>query len=270
MKFKNLFWGVAGAGAGLLVYGAIVEVNKLRVERHTLHLPNWPSDLNGIRIALLADFHLRDGQTVSLAKRAIAQVLAHEPDLILLGGDFVSRWKEDSLDMLDEVFSLLQPMAGRIFAVPGNRDYLCGFPELLIPVFEEYGIRLLRNEVAEFHCINIAGIDSLNGKQADPIGTLEKANKDLPTIVLWHEPDLVGWVPEGAALMLSGHTHGGQFTTPWGWAPITSKNGSVYLRGFFPDAPTPLYVSRGLGTTGPPSRLFCTPEVTILDLVAGG
>jgi uncharacterized protein len=66
--------------------------------------------------------------------------------------------------------------------------------------------------------------------------------------------------------MISGHTHGGQFRAPWGWAPMKTRNGERYLEGFFPDAPTPLYVSRGIGTTGPPSRLNCPPEVSVLSL----
>lgn len=265
---KKLFWTSMGVSAGLLLWGAFVEVDKLRVERHTLRLHTWPVEWNGLTIAFIADFHVCDGQSVGLSMRALGEAIAAEPDLILLGGDFVARWKESSLDMLEHVFSILEDYHGRVFAVPGNRDYRDGYPEFLLPVFEAHGIKLLRNEVVNFHGLQIAGIDSANAHQADPIGTLEQTNDKDPIIVLWHEPDMVEWVPSGAALMLSGHSHGGQFTTPWGWAPMTSKNGRKYLRGYFPQAPTPLFVTRGLGTTGPPSRLFCTPEVAILTLVS--
>ena len=87
-----------------------------------------------------------------------------------------------------------------------------------------------------------------------------------PIIALWHEPDVVDHLPKGAALMLSGHSHGGQFTFPGGYTPMHTLNGRKYVRGFFPHAPTPLYVSRGIGTTGPPSRLNCAPEVSLLEL----
>lgn len=79
---------------------------------------------------------------------------------------------------------------------------------------------------------------------------------------------MVDQLPIEASLMLSGHSHGGQFISPWGWAPMKTRGGKKYVRGFYPDAPTPIYVSRGLGTTGPPSRLFCPPEVTILTLTS--
>lgn len=269
MNLGKTLAGVAAAGAGLLIWGALVEVHKLRVERRRLRLARWPAELNGLRVGFLSDFHICDASTIALTQRALKSLLDHEPDLVLLGGDFVHRWTPDSLDQLEAALEALGGSGGRVFAVPGNRDYLGGFPELLEPLFQKLGIKLLRNDVAEFNGVQIVGVDSANAYQADPIGSLELADAERPTIVLWHEPDLVEWIPAGADLMLSGHSHGGQFTTPWGWAPVTSKNGAKYLRGFFPDAPTPLYVTRGLGTTGPPSRLFCTPEVTILDLVQG-
>ncbi|MBL8047114.1 MAG: metallophosphoesterase [Chthonomonas sp.] len=269
MKLGKAIATVAGASAGLLLYGALVEVHKLEVTRKRLRLRRWPTALNGLRVGFLSDFHICDAGTIALTQRAVAKLLEHEPDLILLGGDFVHRWTAESLDQLEAALGGLANSGGRVFAVPGNRDYLGGYPELLEPLFRKLGIKLLRNDVAEFNGVQIVGIDSANASQADPIGSMELADAEQPTIVLWHEPDLVDWVPDGADLMLSGHSHGGQFTTPWGYAPVTSKNGRRYLRGYFPDAATPLYVNRGLGTTGPPSRLFCRPEVTILDLVQG-
>lgn len=266
MSVKKILGTGLVVSAALLLYGGLVEVDKLTVERRRLRLRRWPRALDGFRVGFLADFHLMDNGTEALAHRAIAALLDAEPDVILLGGDLVNRWTDDSADRIRRVLGPLHPQAHRCFAVPGNREYLGGSPEDLEPILEDLGIQLLRNEVVEFEDILIAGIDSANAGQADPLGTLEQADLERPTLVLWHEPDMVDWLIEGADLMLSGHSHGGQFTTPWGWAPVTSKNGRKYRRGFYHDAPTPLYVTRGLGTTGPPARLFCRPEVSILDL----
>jgi predicted MPP superfamily phosphohydrolase len=268
MNLGKLIGGTILAGAGLLVYGAVVEVDKLRVEQRRLRLRGWPRNLNGFRIGFLSDFHLRDRQTIELGKRAIQAVIDAAPDIVLLGGDFVHRWDSGSQDALNEVFGPLSVMDGKVIAVPGNRDYLDGFPELLLPAFEAAGITMLRNESLTMGSVTYAGIDSANAGQADPIEVFEDIDDTHPIITLWHEPDMVDWLPAGSSLMLSGHSHGGQFTTPWGWAPVTSKNGKRYLRGFYPHASTPLYVSRGLGTTGPPSRLFCTPEATVIDVFA--
>ena len=95
-------WGVAGvlAGAGLLVYGALVESNQLTVRRRRLPVPGWPEDLTGYRIALLGDFHVRDEWSERLARRACEAALAEGPDLIALVGDFIGRWKDGAEERL--------------------------------------------------------------------------------------------------------------------------------------------------------------------------
>ena len=78
---------------------------------------------------------------------------------------------------------------------------------------------------------------------------------------------MVDLLPTGCILQLSGHSHGGQFTFPGGFTPMHTKLGEKYVRGFYPEASTPIYVSKGIGTTFLPSRLNCAPEVSILTLV---
>jgi uncharacterized protein len=86
-------------------------------------------------------------------------------------------------------------------------------------------------------------------------------------VTLLHEPDVVGLLPVGVSnLVLSGHSHGGQFLLPFGIVPMTSRNGKIYRDGFYPDAPSPIFTTRGIGTTGPPSRFLCPPQVAILTL----
>ena len=109
------------------------------------------------------------------------------------------------------------------------------------------------------------GIDSIRSGDVD----LEKAfahARHEPRVVLWHEPDAVETLPHGAVLQISGHSHGGQFILPGGFIPVTSEMGSRFIQGFFPDLKTPLYVSRGIGTTFLPSRLNCAPEVSLLEI----
>lgn len=267
MDWRKVLSGTVLTGAGLLIYGALVEVDRLEVVRIKLRLPGWPEHLNGFRIGLMADLHLRDRGTMDLSKRALAALIDENPDVIALLGDFVSRWTDASPSMLIDVLDPLLLMGGRVVAVPGNRDYLDGEPDLLRPIFDACNIQLLRNSSIELEGVTWIGVDSANAGEADPLAAIESApDGPNPRICLWHEPDLVDWLPPVCSLMLSGHSHGGQFTTPWGYAPVTSRNGRKYMRGYFPHAPTPLYVSRGLGTTGPPSRLFCRPEATILTL----
>ena len=85
-------------------------------------------------------------------------------------------------------------------------------------------------------------------------------------LALFHEPDFVSEVPKHVSLQVSGHSHGGQICLPGGYAVHTPFGAKKYKSGYYPDARVPLYVTRGVGTTGPDYRLFCRPEVTILTL----
>jgi predicted MPP superfamily phosphohydrolase len=256
--------GLSVAGAGLLVYGALVESDRLVVEKKTLRLAGWPERLDGFRIAVLGDLHLTDKYSVERAKRTVAMALDEGPDMVVLPGDFVSYWKPESAWLIGEVLEPLLLMEGNVVAVPGNHDHYAPI-SLLASVLEQLNIKLLINETWRHQGVTWAGVDSFNAGTADPARTMASAFGD-PVIALWHEPDLVDMLPSGACLQISGHSHGGQFRFPFGIVPMTSRNGKKYLGGFYPNAPTPLYVTRGVGTTGPPSRFLCPPEVSLLTL----
>lgn len=255
----------AGAGAATLVYGALVESKRLQLVARSLELHGWPKRLDGYKIAVLADLHLRDQYSVDLAKRAVAMALDAEPDAIVLAGDLVGYWKPGVEEMLMEVLEPLILMSGAVIGIPGNHEYWSGVPERLAPIFDALNIKFLKNSHCRIHGISWIGLDSLISGEPTPLETLERAKGD-PQIVIWHECDAVDLLPPGSQLMIAGHSHGGQFKFPGGFTPMFTKLGKRYPEGFYPHARTPLYVSRGVGTTGPPSRLNCRPEVSLLTL----
>jgi len=262
-------WKVAGlagvAGAGLLLYGAVVEADNLVVERRTLELDGWPERLRGFKIAVLADLHLRGPYTQRLCVRAIAASLEESPDMVVLPGDLVAYWATFIPKLLGDMLEPLLLMEGSAVAVPGNHEYDCGYPSLLAPILDELNIRFLRNESWHHAGVTWVGVDSATCKMSDPVKAMGGVMG--PAVCIWHEPDVVDHLPPGCALMISGHSHGGQFRFPGGFTPMHTRLGERYPRGFYRDASTPLYVSRGIGTTGPPSRFLCPPEVSILTLV---
>lgn len=262
--------GLGAAGLATLVYGALVESKRLTLERRFLELPNWPKSLNGYKVAVLADLHMGNQYARELAERAVALALQCEPDIVIVPGDIVSRWQPGLEDDVKEVLSPLTLMEGRAILTLGNRDYVDGTPDVLADICSELNIRFLRNEAWHHAGINWVGIDSAKMEMAEPERAMGLAAKlkSAPIVTIWHEPDVVDELPEGASLMISGHSHGGQFIFPGGWAPIYTKLGERYPQGFYPEASTPLYVSRGIGTTGPPSRLNCPPEVSLLTLLS--
>ncbi len=266
MRLRDVAFGLGALGVGTLAYGALVEARSLVLDRHTLSLPGWPERLRGFRIALLSDFHIGSRSSIDLTQRAISMTLDEAPDMVVIAGDFVQHWTPSTPRVLGQCLEPLLLMDSCVVGVPGNHDYHDGNPEILKMICSELNIKLLRNEAWKHLGITWVGIDSGTVGQANPARAMMEAKSD-PCIAIWHEPDLVDCLPSGCVLQLSGHSHGGQFRFPGGFTPMHTELGKKYPRGYYPEAPTPLYVSRGIGTTFLPSRLFCAPEVTLLTLV---
>jgi predicted MPP superfamily phosphohydrolase len=117
--------------------------------------------------------------------------------------------------------------------------------------------------------------DPLNGhpepELAIPASIQNVANE--PVVLLCHAPDYADRLltrPEGqaVALMLSGHTHGGQIRVPLLGALVSPQLGKKYIEGWFRLGNMQLHVNRGIGTIGLPFRLDCPPEISLLTLRA--
>ena len=268
MRLRDIAILLGLAGTATLVYGALVEANRLVLERRKVRLKGWSKALEGVKFAILADLHVRDRYSAALAARAVAMAVSAKPDFVLIPGDLVARWQPGVLDLLTETLLPLAEAELTVVVSIGNHDHEGGAVKRVIELCENLGFKVLRNSAWRNRGITFAGIDSANEDQDLPGPTMAKALQlGGPIVVLWHEPDVVERLPAGAVLMVSGHSHGGQFTFPGGFTPMHTRNGRKYVRGFYPLAPTPLYVSRGVGTTGPPSRLNCPPEVSLLEIV---
>ena len=107
--------------------------------------------------------------------------------------------------------------------------------------------------------------------QASRLAAWARANASGPRLVLSHHPDvaidlaLIGARPP--ALVVAGHTHGGQVALPWIGPPFTSSrlprrlaSGLGAWRG------VPLLVTPGLGTSVLPVRFLVPPELDLLTL----
>ena len=70
----------------------------------------------------------------------------------------------------------------------------------------------------------------------------------------------------GEDLSVAGHSHGGQVRFPFLGAPILPYDVGRYDRGLFRTPAGPLYVNVGLGTFPFAARLFCRPEITVVEL----
>lgn len=260
--------GVAGAGVSAASYALWIEPDRLGVTRLALKLPDWPPDQPPIRVGQLTDLHCHSDRAVRLAGRAAAMLMAHEPDIVVLTGDYVTghaeQWAEAVADALAPVADA--PLGA--YAVLGNHDYSTNSDPIIEREMSRLGIPVLRNEpvrVRGRENLWLIGVDSISTGRADAHVASIGVPEDAVRLMLVHEPDFADFADIRPALQLSGHSHGGQVRLPG--LPVYSPPGArKYVMGYYRSAPHPVWVSRGVGTIGPPVRFRCPPEAVVLDL----
>lgn len=235
----------------------------LCVERHELAVPKWDAD--GFRIAVLADMHIDSSTEADHTKSAIRLALAEKPDLIALPGDFAVIGMRPDARLIMDALAPLRDAQCPVIGSLGNHDYDHNGECHVRSTLAQTAVRLLVNETVDVRGVTIAGIDDGIRGDADP-SFLKEGQFSRSTLALFHEPDYVPFVPKTVSLQISGHSHGGQICYPGGIRIHATRGSEDYCSGFYPNADVPLYVTRGIGTTGPRWRLFCPPEVSILTI----
>ena len=221
-----------------------------------------PEGTERIRIAFLTDVHIGGLSTYSYFQRVISLVNESEPDILLLGGDIIDGrmkgYRERELSLLSETIKNIPYGA---YAVNGNHEYYHLLDEDVEGIIRDCGAKMLIFERAEVAGIVIIGLDDALYGWLSPY--MKPDDKDKFVLVLKHRPGLPFDSEGKFDLMLSGHTHNGQFW-PLGYFKNMSQHST---QGLSRKAGGYVYVSTGAGFNGPPMRLFTFPEVTIIDIV---
>jgi uncharacterized protein len=258
--------GAAGLGLGIATAAlGDVSATALEVSRSELALPNW--DAGGFKVAVLADLHANNPEEANRAARACSLAIGEAPDAILIPGDFINQRDTGHFPNLRRALSPLRAARCPVIGTLGNHDYVFGQSDRVAEVVRQCGIQLLRNSLTEIQGVTIAGLEDAIEGHPD-IGFLDRGFFSRSLICLLHEPDFVTVQPESVSIQISGHSHGGQICLPGGIPVHLPYGGRDFVAGFYPEAKVPLFVTRGVGTTGPQWRLFCRPEVNVLTLKA--
>jgi predicted MPP superfamily phosphohydrolase len=268
------------AGFGSMFWGWLVGQRRVEVERLDLPLRGLPDALSGLRIAQISDLHIGMQLRAPLLRRLIARVNALDADLIVITGDifdFDPRYIEEGCREL----AALRARLG-VYAVLGNHDVYTGADAVALGLERFTSIRLLRDAwtaiEANGSTLALAGVEDPGrgwNERDSTHDALERLAAEIPAelarVLLIHRPS---WFAQAARLgfplALAGHTHGGQIALP---GPARHHNVSRLIsrwtRGLFRDQDTGalLYVNRGLGVAGPPVRLNCAREISLLRLV---
>ena len=251
-----------GTATGAAAHGFLYERYDLALTRQRFPVPGLPAALDGLRIGFLTDFHRSQTVSHEMVSAAVAMLMAERPDLIVLGGDYVTWGDRRYVQAAAEALAPLSAPNG-VLAILGNHDDDRDMPAALaargFTVLKDARTRLtIRHESMDF-----IGIRYWTRRSVD-IARL--AHGTVPhAILLAHTPKrLYEAVELAIPAVLSGHTHGGQIVLP-GLGPIAAREFPV-IAGLDQQQGTTIFVSRGVGTVYVPVRLNCPPEVAILTL----
>jgi len=243
---------------------------RLVVERVDVAIEGLARAFDGYRIAFLSDFHYSAVVPGWWVASAVSTAMDLRPDLVLLGGDYLSH----SVRFAHSLVGLLRPLAARdgVFGVLGNHDHYVG-ADLVRAALRDAGVVELRNAHALVRrgeaVLAVAGVGDLQYDVIDFRSALAGVPGGAPRVVLSHHPDVFAHWPTELRLdlMLAGHTHGGQAHLPLLGPPyVPSQFGFRYLAGHFREGARQLYVSRGVGVITAPFRWKCPSEATLLVL----
>ncbi|HLB81666.1 MAG TPA: metallophosphoesterase [Gemmatimonadales bacterium] len=246
---------------------------RARLETPEIDLPVRGLDrrLAGYRIALVTDLHHGPAVPERWLVRVADRVAELAPDLVALGGDFVSHARSD-LKGLDGIVARFRGRDATV-AVLGNHDHWVG-PDAVSNAIERGGATLLHNRHLLIRRgdagLAVAGVDDFTHGAVRPDDALAGVPRHVPRVLLSHNPDLVEYLPAGLRVdvVLSGHTHNGQAHLPLvGPIIAPSQFGRKYLHGLKRVGETWLYVSAGVGTAALP-RWRNPPELPVLRLTA--
>lgn len=227
-----------------------------------------PAPFDGAGVLLMTDVHAGPFLPHGALETVFGRLRPLRPDLILLGGDLTTT-RVDEIGAHREALAALHAPLG-VFAVLGNHDHYTGDPAGVRRLLAGCGIEVLHNRSVQLERggarLTLAGIDDLHAGAPDLDGALRSTAPGAPVILLSHNPDIFfEAATRGVALVLSGHTHGGQVRIPG--LPVIVRMSRYRLdEGRFERDGAQLVVSRGLGVTGLPLRLACPPEALFLRL----
>ena len=263
---------MAAVALGLSLYGSFVERHELHTVEYIVPVEGLGERLDGYRIAQLSDVHLGSFYSLEDFRELLEKTAEERPDMLVVTGDVF-----DNAGMTMQAARLLDSYSDRfpqgIYYCRGNHEYLRGIPLLEIALQDKRIHNLVNSNVLvleDSRPLYIAGVDyPMQREQFDYLADAytKKAMAGVPDnavkILLAHHPNFIkNAAIYDTALVLSGHTHGGQLG--FEGMPLVPPV-FEYMRGWYSQGNTRLYVHPGNGSWFP-FRLGCQPEIAIFTL----
>lgn len=290
---KHVIKHAAIAMALLLVlvtgYGVLIEPRLILDERrYRVPVPALTQDWQGAEVAVFADMQVGMWwANTGMVERVVDEVVQADPDLVLLGGDFVYSTSPGVRVQVDTVLDLLRPILDAgipAVAVMGNHDHKVEAVEELTTALEEHGIEVLLNEATTVpgpsgdpaQALHVVGLGPVRPGLVDVEQALDGVPDDAPRVVLMHNPTAFPELPaDSAPLAVAGHTHCGQIALPfrphWSYLGLSEEE-AVVADGFalqsYGQPGNRMFVTCGIGFSLLPVRINAPPQVVFFELTA--
>lgn len=246
-----------------VTYG-FINANNIKLKTIQLSIPKKNSALTSLNIFYFSDSHFTPVNNGRIAKKIIDLAEQVKPDIILIGGDVIDD-KSNQLKRIgiDEELRQLKAKFG-VYTINGNHEYIVNVNNA-DNFLNENNVQVLRDSMVTIdNSVQIIGREDgsianfAHGKRKSVAELVSSARKDLPIILLDHQPfHLADAAAQNVDLQLSGHTHHGQM---WPFNFVTKMIYEVSW-GYKKIANTHFYVSSGVGTWGPPVKVGNDAEV---------
>ncbi|MCU5376007.1 metallophosphoesterase [Bacillus cereus] len=267
-----------GTLVGLSIF-LYVQNNLISITEVNITSSKIPSYFKGYKILQLSDLHNKkfgDNQDVLIQK-----VKNINPNIIVITGDLIDSKSYDAEVSMELIRELVKEYP--VYFVTGNHEKWSGKYNDLEKELKKHHITVLRNEHVTIQKgeqkINLLGIDDPefvtgNRDEGNVVkDEIIKAKIEIPpdtyNVLLSHRPEfLAEYADEQIDLVFSGHAHGGQFRLPFIGGVVAPNQGifPTYTAGLYETQNTSMVVSRGLGNSIIPQRIFNRPELVIVQL----
>lgn len=249
--------------SSVVVLAGIINFNTIRTSEYRIEIPRRSSQLNHLRIAFAADFHLNERTGIHFVRRFVAKIKETDPDIVILGGDIIEGDRDDgSITEYESVLNGIKPPYG-VYGVLGNHEFYSGHDQGSF--FKKAGIKVLCDSVIVIDgAFTLAGRYDSHFSGRKPVADLLSSSPDsLPLILADHRPTEIDEVSLSKAdIQLSGHTHNGQLF------PINLITRNVYQLswGHMKKGNTHFFVTSGIRLWGPPVRTSGKSEIMVIDV----
>lgn len=278
MKKRCIFISISVLIILLIVWTIWGNVT-IGITRYTITSDSLPDSFNGYKIAVVSDVHnaefgKNNSQLIELIKK-------EKPEMIAITGDLVDSNRTD-LEIAVKLVQQLVEIAPCYYVTGNHEAWIKGQYQELEQRMSDEGVVILSDNVTQLikdnEKIQIVGLADPDFTDGDSY-TQESApetklsNMDLSDdycILLSHRPETFeSYISEGIDLVLSGHTHGGQFRLPFIGGLIAPNQGLFpkFDAGEYSKDGTTMIVSRGIGNSIIPIRFNNRPEVLIVEMI---